>query len=312
MRVVHPALCSAGRKPCGFSAWYLGATLSAAILCCFAAWPVPARAQDTVVLAPDASAAKAREVIQRAIQALGGPAYLGVKDMTRSGRYTAFEHSGATRGTVKITDIVKLPDKERIEYNVKMYYGFDAPIPLIFVNIPYPLSKKKSTFEVHNGDSGWILGAGGIVDMPADSLAHLREKRKKDLNLLFRERLNESGLILRYSGQDVVDLKLVDWVEISDADRFTTRIAFEHSTRLPLRAIFLYRDPETGDPVEDHDYFSNYRPIQGVMTPMQITHEHQGYQVSQMFFEDVKYNSGISDEIFTRQGLEQLAHGKKK
>ena len=272
----------------------------------------PARAQDTAVLAPDASAAKARELIQRSIRALGGPAYLGVKDLTRSGRYTAFEHSGAARGTIKITDVVKLPDKERIEYNFKMYYGVDAPIPLLVVDIPFPLSKTKSSFEVHNGDQGWILGAAGIVDMPADSLSHLREKRKKDLNLLFRERLNEPGLILRYSGQDVVDLKLVDWVEISDADRFTTRVAFDHSTHLPMRAVFLFRDPETGDPVEDHDYFSNYRLIQGVMTPMQIAHEHNGYQVSQLFFEDVKYNTGISDEMFTREGLEQLSHGKRK
>ena len=318
MRLVRPASRCArparrgGRKPRGFSVSRIGAGIVAAMFSFFVAWPVPARPQDTVVLAPDASAARARELIQRAIQALGGPAYLGVKDMTRSGRYTSFEHSGATRGTIKITDIVKLPDKERIEYNVKMYYGVDAPIPLIFVDIPYPLSKTKSTFEVHNGDSGWILGAGGIVDMPAESLAHLREKRKKDLNLLFRERLNEPGLILRYAGQDVVDLKLVDWIEVSDSDRFTTRIAFEHSSRLPLRAIFLFRDPETGDRIEDHDYFSNYRPVQGVMTPMQITHEHQGYQVSQMFFDDVKYNSGISDEIFSRQGLEQLSRGKHK
>jgi len=272
----------------------------------------PARSQDTAVLAPDASAAKARQLIDRCIQVLGGPAYLGVKDVTRSGRYTAFEHSGAARGTLKITDIVKLPDKERIEYNFKMYYGVDAPIPLLVVDIPYPLSKTRSSFEVHNGDSGWVLGSGGVVDLPADSLAHLREKRKKDLNLLFRQRINEPGLVLRYSGQDVVDLKLVDWVEISDEDRFTTRIAFDHSTHLPLRAIFLYRDPETGDRVEDHDYFSNYRPIQGVMTPMQITHEHNGYQASQLFYEDVKYNTGVSDEMFTREGLEQLSHGKKK
>lgn len=271
-----------------------------------------ARAQDTTVLAPDASAAKAREVIQASIRALGGPAYLGVKDLTRSGRYTTFEHNGDTRGTIKITDMIKEPDKERIEYNFKMYYGVDAPIPLIFVDIPYPLSKSKSSFEVRNGDTGWILASGGILPLDQDALAKIRLQRKKDVNLLFRERLNEPGLVFRYGGQDVVDLKFVDWVEVSDEDRFTTRIAIEHSTHLPLRAIFLYRDPETGDPAEDHDYFSNWRLIQGVMTPMQIGHEHNGYHVSQMFFEDVKYNSGLSDELFTREGLEHLSHGKHK
>jgi hypothetical protein len=109
-----------------------------------------------------------------------------------------------------------------------------------------------------------------------------------------------------------VDLKFVDWVEASDADRFTTRIAIDHSTHLPLRAVFLYRDSDTGDPVEDRDYFSNYRPIQGVMTPMQIAHEHNGYQSSQMFFEEVKYNTGLDDSLFTREALDRLASKKGK
>jgi len=270
-----------------------------------------AGAQDTTVLAPEASEAKARAVIQRSIQALGGAAYLGVKDTTRSGRYTTFEHNGESRGTVKIIDQVKLPDKERIEYNFKIYYGVDAPIPLLIVDIPYPLSKRKSSFEVRNGDSGWILGSGGVIPLEAEALARMRLQRKKDINLLFRTRLNEPDLVLRYTGQDVVDLKLVDWVEISDADRFTTRIAFEQSTHLPVRAIFLYRDAETNDRVEDHDYFSNYRPVQGIMTAFQIGHEHNGYKVSQMFFEEVKYNTGLDDSMFTREALDHLSKGSK-
>jgi hypothetical protein len=234
--------------------------------------------------------------------------------MTRSGRYTTFEHNGESRGTVKITDMVKLPDKERIEYNFKIYYGVDAPIPLLVADIPYPLSKSKSSFEVRNGDSGWIVGSGGVIPYEAAAVAKMRLQRKKDINLLFRTRLNEPELVLRYSGQDVVDLKLVEWVEISDADRFTTRIAFEKSTHLPVRAIFLFRDPETNDRVEDHDYFSNYRPVQGVMTAFQIGHEHNGYQVSQMFFEEVKYNTGLSDSMFTREALDHLSPkgGKNK
>ena len=275
--------------------------------------PAPARAQDTAVLAPEASAAKAREIIQRAIQAMGGPAYLGVKDMTRIGRYTAFEHSGETRGTVRITDMVKLPDKERIEYTFKMYYGVDAPIPLIFVDIPYPISKTKSSFEVHNGDEGWVLGSGGTIHMEADALARMRLARKKDIHLLFRTRLNDPTLSFRYTGQEVVDLKWVEGIEITDAERFTTRIAFDHSTHLPLRSIFLYRDPDyDNQPTEDRDSYSLYHLIQGVVTAFQISHEHNGYRTSQMFYEEVKYNTGLDDSMFTRDALEHLGgkHGK--
>jgi hypothetical protein len=257
---------------------------------------IGARPQDTTVLAPDASAARAREVIQRAIQAMGGPAYLGVQDMTRTGRFSTFEHSGAARGTVRIVDLVKLPDKERIEYIYKTY--FDAMIAVIH--------KTSSTFEVHNGDRGWTLTGGGVEEMPPDSIARVQEQRKKNINLLFRARLNEPDLVLRYTGQDTVDLKLVDWVEASDADRYTTRIAIDHATHLPVRAVFLFRDPDSRDPVQDDDYFSNYHPFQGIVTALQISHDHNGYHTSQVFLEDVKYNTGLSDSLFTRESLDQL------
>ena len=282
---------------------------SAGLVFCLTAWPRTALPQDTAVLAPEASAAKARELIQRSIQAMGGPAYLEVKDITRTGRYSAIEHSGAVMGTLQITDLVKLPDKERLQYSYKIYYGLDAPGPF-----PIPMGKKGSSFEVRNGDTGWVLGAGGVVDMAADGLARIRLNRRKDIHLLFRTRLNDPALAFRYTGQEVVDLKLVDGIEITDADRFITRIAFEHSTHFPIRSIFQFRDPEfDNDRVEDRDYYGNYRPIQGVMTALQILHEHNGYQTSQVFYETVKYNTGLSDSLFTRESLQQLSskHGKE-
>lgn len=288
------------------------AALCCGLVFCFAAWPRStsraAHPQDTTVLAPDASAAKAREVIQRAIQAMGGPAYLGVKDITRVGRYSTFEHNGESRGTIRITDMVKLPDKERIQYTSKMYYGVDAPTPLIDI----PMGKTNSSFEVRNGDMGWVLGSGGVVPLDAEALARIRQARKKDINLLFRTRLNDPSLVFRYTGQEVVDLKWVDGVEITDADRFRIRIAFDHATRLPLRSIFLYRDPDfDNQPTEDHDSYSLYRPVQGVITALQITHEHNGYQSSQVFYEEVKYNSGLDDSLFTRESLEHLPKRRK-
>jgi hypothetical protein len=288
---------------------------AAGLALCISAAPGLARPQDTAVLAPEASAAKAREIIQRAIQAMGGDAYLGVKDITRTGRYSSFDHSGAARGTVKIIDMVKLPDKECIEYNVKIDYGVSAPIPLIFVDIPYPLGKSTWTYEVRNGDEGWIAASGGVIPMEQEALTRMRRARKKDIDLLFRTRLNDPNLVFRYTGQDSVDLKWAEGIEITDAGQFVTRIAFDHSTHLPISAIFRYRDPDyDNQPTEDRDTYSLYRPVQGVVAAFQISREHNGYRTSQMFYEDVKYNTGLSDSMFTRQGVEELrAHsGKSK
>jgi hypothetical protein len=281
----------------------------AGILLVLGSWPGPARAQDTTVLAPEASAARAREVIQQAIRALGGPAYLNVKDITRSGRFSTFEHNGESTGTVRLIVMVKLPDKERIEYIFKREYETYIPLP-----IDIPFHKTGSAYEVHNGEQGWTLAGGGVDDLSPEAFDRVHQQRKKDINLLLRTRLNDPELVLRYTGQDTLDLKFVDWVEASSADRFTTRIAIDHSTHLPIHAVFLYRDRESGDAVQDDDAFSSYHLIQGVMTPMQISHDHNGWHISQVFLEDVKYNTGLSDSLFTREGLEQMwaKSGKSK
>jgi len=277
------------------------AATCAGILLLLAAWPGSARPQDTTVLSPDASAAKAREVIQRAIRALGGPAYLGVKDATRTGRFSSFEHNGEVTGTIRLIVMVKMPDKERIEYIFRREFETYIPLP-----IDIPFHKTGSAFEVHNGEQGWTLAGGGVDEMSPEAFDRVLQQRKKDINLMFRTRLNDPDLVLRYTGQDTLDLKFVDWVEASGPDRFITRIAIDHSTHLPIHAVFLYRDRETGDPVQDDDSFSSYHLIQGVMTPMQISHDHNGWHVSQVFLEDVKYNTGLSDSLFTREALDQM------
>jgi len=268
--------------------------------------PAPARPQGTTVLAPDASAAKAREVIQQAIQALGGPAYLGVKDVTRTGRYASFQHNGQSNGSIQITTWSKPPDRERILYQTKAYYT-DVPTP---IGIWWPVHKSGSIYQVRNGNQAWVLGSAGVEDMPSDSTARIRNASKKDINILFRSRLDEPGLILRYLGQDLLEVKMVDWVETSDVDRFTTRIAFDHATHLPVHATYLFREAETNDPDQEDDEFSTYHVFQGVATPLQIARSRRGYRVWQWFYDDVKYNTGLSDSLFTREGLEQMAKHK--
>jgi hypothetical protein len=272
-----------------------------------APWTRAARSQGTTILAPDASNARAREVIQRSIQALGGPAYLGVRDYTRDARYAAFDHNGSPRGTVSIVTYSKYPDKERIEYIFKTYFDTYIPIPII----PMAIHKTKTAFEVHNGDGGWTAGGGGVEDLTPEAISLYQEARKKNINILLRLRLNDPDLILRYTGIDTLDLKQVEWVEISDADHYTTRIAFDHTTHLPVRATYLYRDPVTHDPYEDADLFSNYRAYQGIMTPMQTLRMRNGVNLTQLFIEDIKYNTGLSDSLFTRESLEQVAKKNK-
>jgi outer membrane lipoprotein-sorting protein len=252
----------------------------------------PAPPQNTVVLPPAESDAKARAVIRLSIQALGGQAYLGVRDIAASGRFAQFGHSGDVVGYAKFWRFSKPPDKERVEY-------FD----------------KRNIISVWNGEQAWILDRGGVQESPPDVVQRERDNKKKDINLLFRSRMNEPGMTFTYGGIDTVDLKQVEWVEANDADRNTLRIALDRTTHFPVRSVFDSRDPVSKERVEEIALYSNYHAFQGVQTPLQVFHERNGLQVSQFFLSEVKYNNGLSDSFFTREALEERFHqlgGKKK
>jgi hypothetical protein len=255
--------------------------------------PRPVEAQNPEALLPGQSAAKAKELIQEAIHALGGQAYLNVRDIAYTGRLGQFATTGDLSGYAKIYDFVKLPDKDRTEY-----------------------FKQRNIIEVYNGDQAWSLDRGGVQEIPAEKVREDREASKRDVDYVFRFRLKEEGMIFRYAGADIVDLKQVDWVEIVDPMRNTLRIAFDSSTHLPLRTVAIVRDRETRERSEEITFFSNYHPIQGVLTPLQVARERNGRKIYQVFWEECKYNTGLADSLFTRESLEQrfgeLNKGKKK
>lgn len=251
-----------------------------------------ASAQDPDTMRPEQSAAKARELINSAIQALGGDAYLRVRDISRTGRLSQFGSNGDLMGFVEVFDYTKLPDKRRREY-----------------------SKRRNIIDVFNGDEGWSLDKEGIEDTSAATLDAFQENLRRGMDNFFRFRLNkEEGIILRYAGSDLVDMKQVDWVEVSDREHRVIRIAIDRNTRLPIRAVNFQRDPDTRNRIEEVDYFSNYQNIQGVQIPFRVARDRAGRRISETVYTSVQFNTGLDDSLFSRASLEQRWSqiGKKK
>ncbi len=249
--------------------------------------------QNPETMSAEQSEAKGKELIQKAITALGGQAYLNVRDMSRTGRLAIFDSQGEVGGYAKFQDFVKLPDKDRTEY-----------------------FHKRNVIDVITATGGWSLDRGGVTDSPQDQVDQHVEGLKKDIDNLFRARLAEEGLRIRFGGTDIVDMKQVIWVEVTDKDRLVTRIALDASSYIPVRAVYITRNKETRQRVEEKEFFSTYFPFGGVMTAKQIFRERNGRKVFQVFLETCQYNTNLSDALFTRASLEerwkQLDKGKKK
>jgi hypothetical protein len=119
---------------------------------------------------------------------------------------------------------------------------------------------------------------------------------------------------VRYAGMDLMDMKQIDWVEVSDREHRVIRIALDRGTHLPIRAVNFQRDPETRNPIQEVDYFSNYQPVQGVTTPFRVARDRAGRRISETVYTSIQYNTGLEDSLFTRASLEErwAKIGKKK
>ena len=238
-------------------------------------------AQDDEIMMPEQSTAKAKQILQAAIQALGGPAYLDVHDVTCTGNLSQFDHSGDETGFGKFIDYSIPPDKERQE------------------NIP-----KRNIIEVYNGKQGWVLDRGGVSVAPPSDLARFQQDTLRDIDNILRHRIHEPGIVLRYAGPDIVELKQADWVELLDTDNRTIRIAFDRATHLPLEETSESRDPQTQLASNEIDLFSDYHPVDGIQTAFQLERDRNGIKVFQAFFAKCEYNTGLQDSFFTRESLE--------
>jgi len=57
-----------------------------------------------------------------------------------------------------------------------------------------------------------------------------------------RARLKEPGMSIRFGGTDVVDLRTVDWVEITDSEQRDFRLAVDRTTHYLVRSVVTLQD----------------------------------------------------------------------
>jgi hypothetical protein len=260
-----------------------GLTTAAMCALLLAAWLSPrARTQNPDTLVPEASTAKAKQILDQLITALGGPTYLDIRDSDCEGRLARFGHNGEMTGYTPFKDYWRYPDTNRTDY-----------------------SKKGVIINLYSGDKGWTLDKGGVSELSQASIADFQEQTKKDVNNLLRTRLKEPGMTIRFGGSDIVDLKSVDWVDLTDTEQRNFRLAVDKTTHLLVRAVITTPDETTHDRNVETSIYANFQLMDGVRTPLQITSDHNGRRVAQVFFNICKYNSGLPADLFTKAALDK-------
>jgi hypothetical protein len=238
--------------------------------------PANSPASPQAIPTDQANAQKAKAVLDQAIKALGGDAYLHWMDMTQEGRSYSFHHGQANSLGMVFWRFRKFPDKDRIE-----------------------LTKKHDVIEIYNGDKGYEITYKGVRNLEhKEELDPYLRRRHYSLDIVLREWLNQPGTALFYEGQTVAAGKETDQVTIMNSKNEGVTLELDINSHLPVKKTFSWRDPTDKERNIEDEIFDDYRPIQNIMTPFNITRLFNGEMSAQTFITNASYNQNLSDALF--------------
>ena len=263
-----------------------------------------ASAQNPDTMMPEQTVAKGKQILGELINALGGPGYTEVRESQCEGRRVLFGHNGEPTGNIGFAEYRRYPDKVRTEYIGR---GQHTILPFLVGIDGLDWTHGGIVITLYNADHGWTFDRSGVNELPATSISDFQEQVKRNVDNLLRLRLKEPGLAVRFGGNDTVDLKQVDWVELNDSQERKFRLAVDRSTHLLIRSSVTTKDEETGQYNEDVSIYSNYQLKDSAWTPLQVSREHNGRRSVQIFYDTCKYNPGFSNDIFEKSSLNKQA-----
>lgn len=243
-----------------------------------------AAAQNPDMMMPAESEAKGKQILAQLIAGLGGPAFQSVKESACEGRQARFGSNGEMTGFIEFKSYWRYPDKYRVDY-----------------------SKKGNIIDLFNGDEGWTLDRGGVSEEPAPAVADFQGAVKRNLDNVLRERLKNGELTVRFGGNDIVELKQVNWVDMQDHDGREMRVAVDSSAHLPVRYTVTIEDLTTREKHEETTLYANFHPQDGVQTALQVTRLRDGRRVFQAFYKSCTYRPNLAPNFFSKDALDKRA-----
>ena len=269
-----------------------------------------AHAQNPDTIAPEESEAMAKRIVNQLIQALGGPLYLSMTERQCEGRRALIGHNGELAGYVSLRDYWAYPDKDRIEY---VAHSRNTLLGYLIGVQDLDITHGGLIITVFSGEQGWIMDRSGVSELPVGSVSQFQASLKQNVDNLLRLRIKDPETRYRWAGLGTVDLHPVDWVEVTDTEGVTVRLAVDKSTHLLVRSVVVTQDEEFNQTREDVAIYTNYQDKGGVRMPMQVSRERDGRRMQQVFYDDCHPNPTLPADFFTRQALDKRfkeTHGK--
>ena len=226
---------------------------------------------------------RGQRVVNEALQAVGGKAYLAMEDRVESGRAYSFYRQQLQGLSI-----------------AKIYTRYVAPAagkPCVLERQSF--GKDESAGVLFNREGAWEFNFHGARQLEPKRADNWRDGTVRNIFYILRQRLDEPAMDFYSRGSDLYENLPVEIVDITDADGLTVTVYFSASSKLPVRQVFKRRNPEYKDFDTEETLFARYRGVGGVMWPLSIRRQRNGDKIYEINSESVEINRNLRDDIFT-------------
>ncbi|MGD0735926.1 MAG: hypothetical protein ABR976_12305 [Terracidiphilus sp.] len=228
------------------------------------------------------NAKQARAVLDAMVQALGGDAWLNMKNQEREGRIGAFFHGRPSGGTTEYFEFHQWPDQDRIEF-----------------------TKHRDVVQFYLGRTGQEVTYKGKAALPQDIVDDFLRRRDHSIETVIKVWLKDPSTILLYEGQRLAERHLADQVTLISAANEAVTIQMDTQTHLPLRRTFQWRDPVYKDKNTDVEEYDDYHVMEGFPTPFTISRYKNDDEIRQYYIVHVKYNQELPADFWSVDAANQ-------
>jgi hypothetical protein len=250
----------------------------------------PAKAAPTPPLEQE-NVLKARDLINQGIQALGGQAWLNIRNKEEQGRVYSFYHGRPTSNGVVYWRFVEYPDKERVE-----------------------LTQQRDIAEIYVGNKGFEVTYKGPREIEQKDMDAYLRRRRFSLETILHNWVNDPTVALFFEGPALAGNQEARKVTLINNKDEAVSLFFDIETHLPIMKSYSWRDPVDREKNTEEEIFTGYRTVQGIMTPFGFTRYYNGDMQTQRFINSASYDQQLNPAMFDQNsGYNPLkVEGKKK
>ena len=227
---------------------------------------------------------KAEQILQKAIQAVGGDAYVKVQTVTGRGFFTEYP-GGAPGVPLRFVDYISYPDRERTEFS----------------------GGGNRIIQTNDKMQGWLFDAAAktLKDQTAKQVEDFHTGMRTSMENLLHGWWRNDGGTLSYIGRREATLgRRNETIKLTYPDGFWIEYEFAAIEGTPAKVIYKRKvqnpDTEQIEEFTEEDRLFKFVASGGINAPFVIDHFRNGVQSSRINYESIEFNKPLADSLFAK------------